>query len=99
MIGPHFISYSSADSVAFAQDLADALRGGSPSIPVWLDRNDLKPGQDWDDQIVEAIRRCGSLLFVMTPDSVTSQSVCKKEWSRALGYKKPVIPLLGHSTV
>jgi hypothetical protein len=30
----------------------------------------------------------------MTADSVRSQSVCKKEWARALKYKKPIDPLL-----
>jgi len=30
----------------------------------------------------------------MTNDSVTDRSVCKQEWTRALRYKKPVIPLL-----
>jgi hypothetical protein len=36
-------------------------------------------------------------LFVMTPDAVAAQSVCKKEWSRALSDKKPILPLLfGH---
>jgi len=36
------------------------------------------------------------LLFVMTPDSVRPESVCKNEWVRAVRYKKPVIPLLRH---
>jgi hypothetical protein len=30
----------------------------------------------------------------MTPDSVHPKSECKREWTRALRYKKPIIPLL-----
>src|SRR5262245_32649265 len=74
----------------------DALQAGLPPIPVWLDKRDLIPGEDWDSQVAQAIRTCDSLLFVMTRDSVGPQSGCKLEWTRALKYKKPVVPLLLH---
>jgi tetratricopeptide (TPR) repeat protein len=93
MAGHYFISYSSVDGAEFALRLCDALIAGPPSIPAWLDKRELRPGQDWDEQIVEAIRACEGLLFVMTPDSVEPQSVCKNEWTRALKYKKPSVPI------
>jgi hypothetical protein len=94
MPGSYFISYSRVKSGEMAVKLADDLAAGPPAFPVWLDRRELKSGQDWDEQIVEALRSCEGLLFLMTRDSVTGQSECKKEWTRALKYKKPSIPLL-----
>ncbi len=91
-----FISYSRAESGDFAMKLADELASGPPAIPVFLDRRELRPGEQWDEQLVEAIKTCKGMLFVMTPDSVHPESVCKNEWVRALRYKKPVIPLLLH---
>jgi hypothetical protein len=93
-VGRLFLSYSGVDGVEFALRLADVLEAGPPSYKVWIDKRDLRPGRDWDEQIEEALRTCHWLLFVMTKDSVRADSVCKQEWSRALGYRKPVIPLL-----
>jgi hypothetical protein len=93
MLGLHFLSYSTVDGKDFAERLYDALTAGPPAIKVWMDSHDLHPG-GWDDQASEAIRTCESLLFVMTPDSVEDRSICKDEWTWALRYKKPVVPLL-----
>src|SRR5664280_1844108 len=95
--GSFFLSYSRVDAGEFALRLADRLTGGPPSYPVWVDQRDLHPGEDWDEQIVEAIRACRAVLFVMTADSVGPESGCKPEWVRALKYKKPVIPLRLHA--
>ena len=65
-----FISYSTVDGGDFALRLADELDAGPPPIPAWVDKRRLRPGEDWDDQIVDAIRTCKGLLFVMSLDSV-----------------------------
>jgi tetratricopeptide (TPR) repeat protein len=90
----YFICYSRVDGEDLALQLGDRLAAGPPSIPVWLDRRNLQPGIDWDEQIIEALRGCAGLLYLMTIDSVSPNSECKKEWTRALKYKKPIIPLL-----
>jgi tetratricopeptide (TPR) repeat protein len=100
----HFISYSAVDGLDYAMRLADGLESGAPPMRVWLDklektRHGMRPGEDWDDQIAEGLRTCETLIFLMTPDSVVSTSVCKQEWSRALKYKKPIIPILLDRTV
>jgi tetratricopeptide (TPR) repeat protein len=94
MIGHSFISYSRIDAEDFALRLYDALTTGTPPVAAWVDQRRVRPGDRWDDKIVEAIRACGCLLFLMTRDSVRSRSNCSEEWSRALRYKKPVVPLL-----
>ncbi|MEP7107530.1 MAG: tetratricopeptide repeat protein [Ferruginibacter sp.] len=89
-----FISYSSVDGFDFSLNLADQLAAGPPPIPVWIDKRNLHSGANWDEQIVEGIKTCKGMIFVMTKDSVDDLSVCKSEWVRALRYKKPIIPLL-----
>jgi TIR domain len=96
MAGHHFISYSGADARDFAFELHQALEAGPPHIPAWLDKKDIMPGRDRDAEIAAAVRDCASLLFVMSKDSVEDQSGCKPEWTLALKYKTPVIPLLYH---
>lgn len=93
----HFISYSRADGAEFALRLRDELEAGVPSLPVWLDRRDIKPGRDWDTELNKAIQACPSFIFVMTRDSVEDTSGCKGEWTRALRYKKPIVPVKLHA--
>lgn len=90
----YFISYSRIECAKFALRLADALAAGPPPYRPWLDVRQLQPGQqDWDRQLVEAIKTCAALVFVMSEDSVRDESGCKPEWVAALRYKRPVIPV------
>ena len=94
MNGRYFISYSRLEEGSgFTLRLADELESGPPTYKVWVDVRDMQPGEDWEPQLVEAIRACEAILFVMTEDSVLDESGCKLELVRGLRYKKPVIPL------
>ena len=73
--------------------LYEALQEGPPALPTWLDIRDVALGQDWDAQILEAIRTCSVLLYVITRESMGSQ---EQEWMYALKHKKTIIPLLVH---
>src|SRR6516225_1079642 len=92
----YFISYSHADGEEIALKLADQLVAGPPTIGIWLDQRNLQPGIDRYAQILEGLKGCQGLLYLMTSDSTNSDCPCTREWIRALQYKKPILPLIFH---
>ena len=56
MTGHYFVSYSGVDGLEFALWLADTLAAGPPSFPAVVDKREMRPGEDWDAQLAEAIR-------------------------------------------
>ncbi|MBZ0293820.1 MAG: tetratricopeptide repeat protein [Anaerolineae bacterium] len=91
-----FVSYAEQDGKEFALKLHDILEAEGFSI--WLNIIDIRPSQKWDEAIDVAIKGCWLLIFVMTPESIESE-VCHDEWSRALSFKKPVIPIMLRSVL
>ena len=77
--------------------------------PGYVDRNDLRPGQDWPDELAEALRKTSTMVCLYSPSYFRSE-YCGKEmqifldrrrdYMRANGGKKPanIIPVLWHST-
>jgi hypothetical protein len=84
-----FISYSRKD-MAFADRLDAALkkRGINPLI----DRTDIYVFEDWWQRIESLIVQADTVVFVMSPDSVSSH-VCKKEVEFAASRNKRLAPI------
>ena len=85
-----FISYS-RKNLNFATKLNEALKG--IGLETWFDQEDIPFGVDFMRQIEDGIRHTDTFLFVITPDSVSSQ-YCRAEIETATKYKKRIIPLL-----
>jgi hypothetical protein len=85
-----FISYSRADAdivLRLCQDLRAA------GISIWLDKLDIRPGEDWDESIARGMAECGRMVIVLSPTSVASDNVLD-EVGYALSKKKQIIPIL-----
>ena len=89
----HFVSYSSRDSV-FVEALAKRLKAAG--VELWVDKDNIRGGQIWPDELSKALAGCHGLIAVLTPDAVASK-VVKKEITVALEDSKPVIPLVVES--
>ncbi len=86
-----FISYSRADSKEFVLELHDKLvRQG---LRVWVDRHDIPPAVDWQDQIEDGIERAHNFIFVIAPRAIESK-YCLQELASAVKLKKRIVPLL-----
>ncbi len=85
-----FISYAREDQ-AFVYRLADELvqRG----IAIWLDRQQIKPGSLWSEQIQAALDRSHMMVVVLSPQAVVSRNVAD-EWHYFLDEDKPIVPVL-----
>lgn len=89
-----FISYNQADA-DFAAILSIHIE--KAGIDTWMDKNRLRPGQDWSIEIDDGIQSAHALVVVMSPEAKASEYVTY-EWSFALGAGIPVIPVLYRDT-
>ncbi len=65
-----FVSYSRRDRDAVAA-IVSALRAAGDEV--WVDLDDIVPSAVWMEEIKTAIANADSLMFVVSPDSATSQ--------------------------
>ncbi|GEM_PF-1984026 len=84
-----FISYSRRDS-GYAGQLREHL--AQSGFQMWID-SQIEHGDQWFNQIHEAIKTSAAFLVIMTPDAENSEWV-QKEILLAKRYKKPIFPLL-----
>lgn len=78
--GAIFISYASED-VAAARTLFAGLAeiGGDVA---WFDKSALKPGDDWEQNILGAIQKCGIFLPVLSANTESrTEGYFRREWS------------------
>ncbi len=90
MDGRIFVSYARADA-DFALRLANDLRAAN--VPVWIDEADIRPGEEWDRAVADALRACTAVLVVLSPRAVSSRSVMD-EVSFALDEDRTVFPVV-----
>jgi hypothetical protein len=94
-----FISHASEQ-----HDLADlltiALRGQGHKV--FLDRDDLPPGNSYDDRISHAVEQCNLFIFLISPQSVEANSYAltelkfaRKRWPIP---NDRILPVLAEST-
>ena len=75
-----FLSYSSRDRAA-AEAVQYALLGAKHEV--FFDRSALPPGGDYHARIQDAIADCDLFVFLITPDSVCSDSYALAELEAA----------------
>src|SRR6266487_6321040 len=85
-----FVSYSRKDGEAVDQIVARLNEDG---FNVWLDRKEIRGGELWREDIVEAIDNAYTCVLMLSPDSVASDNV-RKEVDLAEGSAKELIPVM-----
>ena len=85
-----FISYSRRDK-EFVSQLCEALTQANQKI--WVDWNDIPPGEDWRQEIYRGIEAANNFVFIISPHS-TSSEVCSDELDHAIKHGKRLVPIL-----
>ena len=85
-----FISSSAADR-QWVQAFAAALR--SQGGEVWLDEQQLKPGEPIEPAIEKGLRSSDTVAFVLTPQSARRSNVLF-ELGAAIGMGKRIVPII-----
>lgn len=89
-----FISYAREDQ-AFVRWLHDALQARGRDV--WVDWEDIPLSADWLAEVFAAIETADTFVFVISPDSVTSQ-VCAQELEHAVQHNKRLVPIVHRDT-
>ena len=85
-----FISYSRRDQEV-TRRLHDALK--EQGHESWVDWEGIMPSAEWLQEIYTAIDAADFFLFLISPDSITSE-VCAQEVAHAAASHKRLVPLL-----
>ncbi|GAB1471165.1 hypothetical protein MASR2M66_20430 [Chloroflexota bacterium] len=85
-----FVSYSRKDAI-IANKIIKVFE--SIDLDVWVDWEDIPPASGWLDQIFQGIEQADAFIFLISPDSITSE-VCKVELLHAQKNAKRIIPIV-----
>src|SRR4051812_43653880 len=88
--GHIFFSYRSLE-MDFAIRLAADLKNAG--VNVWMDRLDIKPGDDWVAALQEGVNNSAAVIAVLSPEYVSAK-YCRNELSRAVRLGRPIFPIL-----
>jgi hypothetical protein len=91
-----FVSYAQQDAEIVSQFVAQLryeLRQRQTPVDVWLDREELTPGANWEKSIEEAIRTSVGVLFFVSPASARSERAAR-EVGAALGQGRLILPIV-----
>ncbi|MEM7586682.1 MAG: tetratricopeptide repeat protein [Acidobacteriota bacterium] len=88
--GRVFLSYSRRDSTFCLRIAEDLKRIG---VDAWIDQLDIPPGAPWDRSVETALRDASTVVVLLSPDSVRSESVLD-EVSFAIDSADLVIPIV-----
>jgi WD40 repeat protein len=89
-----FVSYSRKD-LDFAQKIVDALAAND--LDTWVDWKSIPKGEDWEQEIYRGIEEADAFLFLLSPDSVTSE-MCNREIAHAVENGKRILPIVIRDT-
>ena len=81
-----FVSYAHADSVRVFKEIARLNEAG---FHVWYDEG-IAPGNEWTDEIADALANCSAFVVMLTPVSAPRENV-QNEINFALDEKKPFL--------
>lgn len=76
-----FLCHGSEDKPTVREIYSKLLADG---IQPWLDEMDLLPGQDWNEEIIKAVRTCDAILVCLSSKSVRKEGYIQKEIMFAL---------------
>ena len=89
-MGQFFFSYSRKDSEIVDQFVHAIEKEG---MDAWVDREDIRVGNSWRKEIVEAIDACDAFVFFMSSNSVASLNV-QKEITLAQDSNRPLYVIM-----
>lgn len=81
-----FISYAREDADEAAQIYS--LLERHPSLDVWFDQVSLKPGCDWEFEILRALESCSFVLLLLSQEAVRKTGFVQREVRFALDEAK-----------